>query len=178
MPPIGGCIFYTAAVALVIALVLAFAPHQTVLSKSTYCYDGIRTLSDQALKANCFTLSSGKFSRVFYEKTDSLTSSVKRSGYVIPGLIDGHGHLMQYGELLQSVNIFGSESLGDAIGRVEDYLLQNPETGSAEEWIRGTGWDQAAFGRMPTAVSRSHLSEFRVGFSQVQSLFKKILNIV
>jgi hypothetical protein len=145
----GQCLSLTAAVALIVALVLALSPRQ---GSSTYCYETITTLSDNASKSNCFTVSSsGVFSRVFANSADA---SSPRKGHVIPGLIDGHGHLMQLGELLQSVNIFGSSSLDDAIKRVEDYLEHNPESGSKTEWTRGTGWDQAAFGRMPTAVSR------------------------
>jgi len=149
MPSAGGYLSLTAVVALIVALVLAFTPRQ---SDSTYCYDTVTTLSDQVSTSNCFTVSSsGIFSRVLATSVDA---SSKRKGHVIPGLIDGHGHLLQFGELLQSVNIFGSSSLDDAIKRVEDYLENNPEAGSKTEWIRGTGWDQAAFGRMPTAVSR------------------------
>jgi predicted amidohydrolase YtcJ len=64
---------------------------------------------------------------------------LKVEGHVIPGLWDGHGHLMQYGELLQSVNLFGSESLNDAIVRVSEYAQEHSSAGSREEWIRGTG---------------------------------------
>jgi hypothetical protein len=148
MPSTSGYLSFSAVVALIVALVLAFAPHQ---SDSTYCYDTVTTLSDQVSQSNCFTVSSsGIFSRVF---TNGGDVSSQRKGHVIPGLIDGHGHLLQFGELLQSVNIFGSSSLIDAVQRVEEYLKKNPELGSKTEWIRGTGWDQAAFGRMPTAVS-------------------------
>jgi Amidohydrolase family len=149
MPSASIYVSFTTAVALIVALVLAFTPRQ---SDSTYCYDTVTTLSDQVPTSNCFTVSSsGIFSRVFSNSADA---SNKKKGHVIPGLIDGHGHLLQFGELLQSVNIFGSSSLQDAIKRVEDYLEMNPQAGSKTEWIRGTGWDQAAFGRMPTAVSR------------------------
>lgn len=149
MPSAGGYFSLTAVVALIVALVLAFTPRQ---SDSTYCYDTVTTLSDQVSASNCFTVSSsGIFSRVLATSVDA---SSKRKGHVIPGLIDGHGHLLQLGELLQSVNLFGSSSLDDAIRRVEDYLEKNSDAGSKTEWIRGTGWDQAAFGRMPTAVSR------------------------
>jgi hypothetical protein len=148
MPSTGRYLSFSAVVALIVALVLAFTPHQ---SDSTYCYNTVTTLSDHVSKSNCFTVSSSViFSRVFADGGDG---SSHRKGHVIPGLIDGHGHLLQFGELLQSVNIFGSSSLNDAIQRVEEYLKKNPELGSKTEWIRGTGWDQAAFGRMPTAVS-------------------------
>lgn len=164
MPSPGGYLSLTAVVALIVALVFAFTPHQT---DSIHCYDTVTTLSDHDSKGNCFTVSSaGLFSRVF----DRSDTSIKTSGHVIPGLIDGHGHLLQFGELLQSVNVFGSNSLTEVIKRVEDYLLKNPDSGSEKEWIRGTGWDQAVFGRMPTAVSLFCGSSPVIDRFQIESL--------
>jgi predicted amidohydrolase YtcJ len=74
-------------------------------------------------------------------------------GYAIPGLWDGHGHLLQYGEFLHSVDLFGSKSLDDVRDRIKKYLAANPGAGTKDHWLRGVGWDQSAFGRMPTAVS-------------------------
>ncbi|QDS72823.1 hypothetical protein FKW77_006789 [Venturia effusa] len=147
MPSTRELLSLSAVAAVIVVLVLALAPHQ---SDTTYCYETVTTLSDQDIKSNCFSVSSsGIFSRTF---SDGIGTSGKRKGHVVPGLIDGHGHLLQYGELLQSVNLFGSSSLNNAITKVEEYVKRNPNPGSAEEWIRGTGWDQAAFGRMPTAA--------------------------
>jgi hypothetical protein len=153
------CIFFTSVVVLIVALVLAFAPQKQLLqAEVAYCYDSVTTLSKTAPNANCFSVSStGKFSKVYSSAASpsTLSSDVKRGGHVIPGLWDGHGHLLQYGELLQSVNIFGSKSLDEVTERVNHYAHKHTSSGSPEEWIRGTGWDQAAFGRMPTAVSPS-----------------------
>ncbi|KAF2494082.1 amidohydrolase 3 [Lophium mytilinum] len=76
-----------------------------------------------------------------------------RHGYAYPGLWDGHGHLLQYGEMLESVNLFGSESMDDVLGKISLYLDKNPQVGTSTEWLRGIGWDQAAFGgKMPTSL--------------------------
>lgn len=102
--------------------------------------------------------SSGIFSRLFQADPKSLPLDVqKKSGHVIPGLWDGHGHLLQYGELLSSVNLFGVESLDEVVDRVVVYSKSHSSVGSAKEWIRGTGWDQAAFGRYPVSVSSVQL---------------------
>lgn len=74
---------------------------------------------------------------------------------MIPGLWDGHGHLRQYGEFLHSVDLFGSSSLEEVMVRVKKYIAENPSAGSKDEWVRGIGWDQTFFGRMPTAVCSS-----------------------
>ena len=50
------------------------------------------------------------------------------------------------------MDLFGSKSLPETLGRVEAYAATHPIAGTAGQWLRGVGWDQAAFGRMPTAV--------------------------
>jgi len=120
------------------------------LGSKTYCYSSITTLSpDTPENANCFTVArDGTITDVFYSATADVIP-----GNVLPGLTDGHGHLLQYGELLNSVNLFGAQSLEEVRSRIKEYMLLHPEAGSEERWIRGVGWDQAAYGRMPTAVS-------------------------
>jgi hypothetical protein len=125
----------------------------------THCYQAIRTnvVGDQDV--NCFSVSpSGKFSKVFSVSSDSKLAETAHSGYAMPGLWDGHGHLLQYGEFLNSVDLFGSKTMDEIRGRVRKYVNEHPSVGTAQEWIRGVGWDQMALGAMPTAVSFSHFS--------------------
>lgn len=75
-------------------------------------------------------------------------------GYVYPGLIDSHGHILPYGEMLESVLLYGAESVAEVRIRIKEFLKkhQGEGYGSREKWIRGIGWDQAYFGGvMPTA---------------------------
>jgi predicted amidohydrolase YtcJ len=141
--------------AAVVAIIVAIGPQYPFQQRSeiTYCYDSITTLSDQP-NANCFTVSGGHFSHVFENRSIDFLQSrevVRNSGVVIPGLWDGHGHILGYGELLETVDLFGSKSLDDTKDRIKSYLVQHPTEGTKAEWIRGIGWDQAAFGRMPNA---------------------------
>ena len=108
-----------------------------------YCYDGVRTHDDEGPSAD------GLFSRV---SSGEATEGVKRDGYVIPGLWDGHGHLLPYGEFLHSVDLFGARSFEEVRERLAAYLEKNPEVGTKDDWVRGVGWDQMALGKMPTAV--------------------------
>jgi hypothetical protein len=122
-------------------------------SSQIFCYDGIQTLSEDAEAINCFGVSGGHFTQVFQREQNTAATDVEiRSGYVIPGLWDGHGHVMQYGEFLHSVDLFGSDSPDEARRRIVDYIELHPEAGTEENWIRGVGWDQMALGGMPTAV--------------------------
>ncbi|KAF3003177.1 hypothetical protein E8E13_009276 [Curvularia kusanoi] len=120
------------------------------LFEETHCFASVTTLSTGLPKAECFSVTNGRFSRVFNDdliKQDASYDAVKdtRSGYVYPGLWDGHGHLIQYGELLNSVNLFGSGSMAEVQDRLVKYKADHPEEGTHQKWIRGVGWDQANF---------------------------------
>ncbi|KAI1635108.1 amidohydrolase [Biscogniauxia mediterranea] len=120
----------------------------------THCYQSVRTsaAAEEDTRVNCFSVSpNGKFTKVFTADAGSDLARNADPGYAMPGLWDGHGHLLQYGEFLNSVDLFGSTSMDDVRTRVRDYVAEHPEAGSEREWVRGTGWDQMALGRMPTA---------------------------
>ncbi|KAL3960827.1 hypothetical protein ACCO45_005944 [Purpureocillium lilacinum] len=123
---------------------------------STYCYGSVRTQDADRPAARCFSVRDGRFSRIFADEVEGPdgTTVVVHDGHVIPGLWDGHGHLLQYGQLLHSVDLFGSASLDEARDRIAAYRAANPGAGTKDNWIRGVGWDQAAFGHMPTSVWR------------------------
>jgi hypothetical protein len=125
-----------------------------------YCYNSIRTHDSHQPSAECFSVNKdGVFAGVWARDGDAAAAAATAAdvtvseGHVIPGLWDGHGHLLQYGEFLHSVDLFGSQSLEEVRHRIKTYLEANPEAGTKTRWLRGVGWDQSAFGRMPTAVS-------------------------
>ncbi|KAI8633797.1 amidohydrolase [Xylariaceae sp. FL1651] len=122
------------------------------LFAETHCYQAVRTNMVGDADVNCFSVSStGKFSKVFSVSSDSKLAKDAHSGYAMPGLWDGHGHLLQYGEFLHSVDLFGSTTMDEIRTRIHSYIDENPGAGTAQEWLRGVGWDQMALGAMPTA---------------------------
>ena len=128
---------------------------------TTHCYTSVRTLSSRLPRAECFTVSNGKFSRVFLDDSSSSGAKQERAGHVIPGLWDGHGHLVQYGESLHSVSLFGAESMAEVKDRLVEYKAGHPEVGTSDQWLRGVGWDQAKFkGRWPTSVCTPGLRDY------------------
>jgi hypothetical protein len=128
----------------------------TNLFTTTYCYVSVKTLSSSLPQAECFSVSNGKFSRVFLDDTSYDVIKQARTGHVIPGLWDGHGHLLHYGELMNSANLFGSESMDEVKSRLVEYKAGHEDAGTAEQWLRGVGWDQAKFrGKWPVAVSNT-----------------------
>lgn len=119
----------------------------------THCYQSVLTNHAAQPYVNCFSVSpTGAFSDVFQADADSDLARNVDLGYAMPGLWDGHGHLLQYGEFLNSVDLFGARSMDEARSRVREYLDRNPQAGSREEWLRGVGWDQMVLGQTPTAV--------------------------
>ncbi|KAF4977047.1 hypothetical protein FZEAL_6364 [Fusarium zealandicum] len=125
---------------------------------STYCYAGVRTHDSELPAAQCFSVVDGVFTAVHAEvlpaggDEEAQSRPETSNGYAIPGLWDGHGHLLQYGEFLHSVDLFGAQSLQEVRTRIKTYLGANPGAGSSDNWLRGVGWDQTFFGRMPTAA--------------------------
>ena len=68
---------------------------------------------------------------------------------LLPGLIDAHGHVLELGYARNSVDLTGTQSLGEALARVKAYAAAHPEA----KWITGGGWNQEIWklGRFPTA---------------------------
>ncbi|CAK7204492.1 hypothetical protein SEUCBS139899_007249 [Sporothrix eucalyptigena] len=119
----------------------------------TYCYESITTLAEgePVSGPQCFTVKDGHFTAVVPYSEAQGTSSTILKGHVIPGLWDGHGHLIPYGEFLASADLFGSSDATDVRHRLHEYLAQHPDVGGHDKWLRGFGWDQMAMGGMPTA---------------------------
>jgi hypothetical protein len=153
-------LYITIAVAL-IAAYIAIDPElrsqyfSTEKRYKVYCYDHVKTLSKEMPDAKCFSVSeAGSILNIFKKVEHAPTHREIRKGSVIPGLWDGHGHVLQLGESLQSVNLFDATSMKDSLALVSQYVEKYPDAGSSKKWIRGIGWDQAIYGKMPTAVSK------------------------
>ena len=57
---------------------------------------------------------------------------------LLPGLIDGHGHIMGLGQAALQLDLVGTSSLDDLQQRLRAYAAANSGTG----WISGRGWNQ------------------------------------
>lgn len=57
---------------------------------------------------------------------------------VLPGLIDGHGHVLGLGQNLAQAELRGSTSEQDAVARVAQFAAANKDA----PWIIGRGWNQ------------------------------------
>ena len=58
--------------------------------------------------------------------------------FVLPGLIDSHGHVGMLGFLTAQLNLTATPSVEDAVKSIAEYAKANPGSG----WIDGRGWNQ------------------------------------
>lgn len=69
---------------------------------------------------------------------------------LLPGFVDGHGHLLELGFRAMELDLSDTRSLEEAKARIAAYAAANPE----RKWILGGGWNQEKWGlgRFPTAA--------------------------
>lgn len=71
-------------------------------------------------------------------KKSQLTLIDGEGKFMLPGLIDAHGHILGYGEALSTVDLTASQSASEAANRVALFAKKNPNN----QWITGRGWNQ------------------------------------
>ena len=73
-----------------------------------------------------------------------------RGRTLMPGLIDGHGHVMGLGQQGLTLDLSDTKSLAEAQLKIRTYAEEHPN----RRWIIGRGWNQEAWGlgRFPTAA--------------------------
>ncbi|SNS48234.1 hypothetical protein SAMN06295912_107113 [Sphingomonas laterariae] len=69
---------------------------------------------------------------------------------MIPGLIDGHGHVMGLGFNALQLDLSDTRSLAEAQDKIRQWARDNPN----QRWVIGRGWNQERWGlaRFPTAA--------------------------
>lgn len=128
------------------------------VSISTY---SITTLNESLPRAQCFRVRNGIFTEIL-ASVPVLDGEeiVHLDGYVLPGIIESHGHILGYGEMLESVALYGAQSIDEVRDRIKEFLALHKSEGygTRDKWLRGIGWDQTFFGgTMPTAVCQLFL---------------------
>lgn len=97
---------------------------------------------------------------------DSITVIDGEGKTLLPGLIDAHGHVLNYGLSLLRVDMTGTRSEQEAVERVMAFQEANPDL----EWIQGRGWNQVLWdsNEFPSAETLAQAqSETPMWFSRV-----------
>lgn len=104
----------------------------------------IITLTENPLRANTLVIGGGKIlavgdSTIIPRWKNKKTRIINLKGAtVIPGFIEGHGHLLSFGLQLSRVQLADAASYQEVIRRVREEAERIPKG----EWIIGRGWHQ------------------------------------
>jgi predicted amidohydrolase YtcJ len=96
----------------------------------------------------------GRISRVLHrgdKRPERPTYKVDGKGrFLIPGLIDSHGHVVSLGFAALTLDLSDTRSLPEALAKIAAYAKAHPE----RPWILGRGWNQEQWPekRFPTAA--------------------------
>lgn len=74
-----------------------------------------------------------------------------RGRTVVPGLVDAHTHVAEYGESLRRVDLVGARTPDEAIARVAAWIER--ERPAADAWVLGQGWDEGAWADLPITAA-------------------------
>ena len=97
----------------------------------------IITLNDSYQYANSLTIDNGKI--ISINSTNSSVPSIDLEGKtIIPGFIDAHFHLKNFGKRLEILDLKNIHSLDDIKIKIKNKLQEL----SHNEWLIGFGWDQ------------------------------------
>ena len=118
--------------------------------------DGMTTDRDGRIQRFAAVLigDDGRIVQVFArsdKKPKKTTYAIDGKGrFVLPGLIDSHGHVMEMGIAALTLDLSDTHTLAEALTRIAAYSRANPD----RPWIIGRGWNQEAWGlgRYPTAA--------------------------
>jgi hypothetical protein len=96
--------------------------------------------------ADAALIQDGRFAFVGRERDVAAPAGTKqvdgRGRLALPGLIDGHAHLLNTGLAMRSVDLKGVASIDEAVARVGARVAGTSQGG----WVRGAGWDQHLWG--------------------------------
>ena len=103
-----------------------------------YTVDSRNSVAEAVAIAGDRIIRVGKDADVLALKVPSTRVLDMHGATIVPGFHDAHGHVVGLGASLQDVDLRGTSSYEEVVGRVRRRLA-NARPG---EWIVGRGWDQ------------------------------------
>lgn len=96
---------------------------------------------------------------------DTITVVDGQGKTMLPGLIDAHGHVLNYGLSLLRVDMTGTRSEREAAERVLAFQQANPGL----QWIQGRGWNQVLWdsNEFPSAAALDAAGDTPMWFSRI-----------
>lgn len=111
----------------------------------------IYTAEDSGVNYEAIAIKKGRILKVgsneeILKTKDKNTKSIDALGqFLMPGFIEGHGHLIALGQSLIELNFTKSKSWDDVVNQVSN-KAKNAKPG---EWIIGNGWHQEKWNKTP-----------------------------
>tara|TARA_R110002167_G_scaffold23052_4_gene82060 strand:+ start:16634 stop:18325 length:1692 start_codon:yes stop_codon:yes gene_type:complete len=140
-----GSLMKTLSYAIKAVLLLAAISPTIVLAKTTLIKNiqGYTITNNALERFTAITFTDDKIDQL-YTGADPLPTSKNiniidgQGKTLLPGLIDSHGHILNYGLSLLRADLVNSISEQDAVNRTFSYAKSNTEL----TWIQGRGWNQ------------------------------------
>ncbi|WP_448213314.1 amidohydrolase [Colwellia sp. MEBiC06753] len=117
--------------------------------------NGYTINNEQLVQFQAISFTDDKVDAIYASKPENIGPEVNvidgGGNTMLPGLIDAHGHVLNYGLSLLRVNLIDTQSEQDAVARVVAYSKANPD----QRWLQGRGWNQVQWpsNAFPTAKS-------------------------
>ena len=99
------------------------------------------TLENNADDINSITIENGKIKSFNSPNPNFKTIDIKNN-IVIPGFIDSHFHLKNYGKRQDMINLKKIDSIDQIVKLIRQKISQHPDI----KWIEGFGWDHNLWG--------------------------------
>jgi len=99
------------------------------------------TLDSNDNHINSLTINNGKISNFNSPNSKFKTIDLKNN-VVIPGFIDSHFHLKNYGKRQDMINLKKIDSIDEIVQLIHKKIKQDPDI----RWIEGFGWDHNLWG--------------------------------
>lgn len=110
-----------------------------VHNATIYTVDSAFTTAEAMVVNDGKIVATGKLAEL-ESKYDAAEKLDAQGRFIYPGFIDAHAHFVGYGLSLQRVNLIGTNSWEECVGRVNEFAKAQNITG--QQWITGRGWDQ------------------------------------
>lgn len=114
------------------------APNADMIVTSSNIYTGSNAEGDAIVIKDEKIIFIGSLEEASEYEGESTEVIDAQGAFVMPGLIEGHGHFSGLGQFLMNLNFLRSKSWDEIVSKVEEKVAQS-EPG---EWIIGRGWHQ------------------------------------
>ncbi len=121
------------------------APELIIHNATVYTVDKERTTYEAISVTNGVITELGENQVILDQKGENTEIIDAQGAFVIPGLIEGHGHFSGLGQSLMNLNFLKSKSWDEIVAMVAE-RVKHTEKG---EWIIGRGWHQEKWSETP-----------------------------